>query len=153
MSPPVEPPGIEHGSWDRYVQGWLNEKQYTCLPASNINSNKQAYYLSPLQRQNNELKSIMIPLSGSKILIIESRKSEGYDVIASQNEGILIYTVDMTLGQFAGGYQTQPRIGTKDKVNFVDGLLKSGDSIIVENIKITVQNLSSSGDTVLVSTQ
>jgi len=151
MSPPVEPPGIEHGSWDRYVQGWLNEKQYTCLPASNINSNKQTYYLSPLQRQNNELKSIMIPLSGSKILIIESRKSEGYDVIASQNEGILIYTVDMTLGQFAGGYQTQPRIGTKDKVNFVDGLLKSGDSITVENIKITVQNLSSSGDTVLVS--
>jgi len=152
MSYSTEPPGIELGSWDRYVQGWLSDKQFTCLSKEKINVNSQTFVLSPLQRQSNELKSIMIPLSTSKILVIESRKSEGYDVIAQGNEGVLVYTVDMTLGQFAGGYQTQPRIGAKGSTdNFMDSLLKAGDSITVENIKITVQNLSNSGDTVLVS--
>jgi len=151
MSPVYEPPGLELGSWDRYVQGWLSDKQFTCLSKEKLNVNEQTFILMPLQRQSNELKSIMIPLSTSKILVIESRKSEGYDVIANGNEGVLVYTVDMTLGQLAGGYQIQPRIGTTNFYSYSDGLLKAGDSITVENIKISVQKLSSFGDTVLVS--
>jgi hypothetical protein len=59
----------------------------------------------------------------------------------------------MTSGTHKSTYVIQSRIGTKDTYYFSDGLLKAGDSITVENIKISVQKLSSSGDTVLVSYQ
>jgi len=144
---------IELGAWDRYILGWLDASQSVCLDSSNISLNPKGFELTPISRQSNDLKALLIPLSKSKILVIESRKNEGYDVISAQNEGVLVYTVDMTLGTLSGGYKIQPRVGVKDTNSYLDGLLKAGDSITVENIKILVQKLSGSADTVLISSQ
>ena len=80
---------------------------------------------------------------------MESRKSEGFDVIAAGREGVLVYTVDMKIGQLKGGYQTQRRPGSTDRV-FEDAALRTGDSITVDSVVVTVVELSSSGDTIRV---
>lgn len=149
----VDPGAIELVAWDRYVQGWMSNKQFSCITLNSLSGNTQFFNLTPIERQSNDLKSIMIPLSLSKILVIESRKNEGLDHLSAFNEGVLVYTVDMSSGTHKSTYVIQPRIGTKDTYYFTDGLLKAGDSITVENIKILVQKLSSSGDSVLVSYQ
>ena len=92
----------------------------------------------------------MIPVTSSKILVIESRKSESLDIIPAGHEGVLVYTVDMTKGQLGGGYEIQKRIGSTDP-NFEDAALHAGDSITVSGVKITVMSLDASGDTVKIS--
>ena len=144
---------IELGAWDRHIQGWLSNSQVSCITPSSLLAYSQSFELTPIERQTNELKAIMIPLSSSKILVIESRKNEGFDVISSSNEGVLVYTVDMTLGQLKGGYVIQPRVGTKNTNSYLDALLKAGDVISVGNIRIAVQKLSKTVDTVQISFQ
>lgn len=144
---------IELVAWDRHIQGWLSNSQAKCITPTSLLANSQSFELTPIKRQTNELKAIMIPLSSSKILVIESRKNEGFDVISGSNEGVLVYTVDMTLGQLKGGYVIQPRVGTKYTDSYLDALLKAGDTILVGNIRIAVQKLSKTVDTVQISFQ
>jgi hypothetical protein len=103
-------------------------------------------------RQTADIKAAMVPLSASKILVMESRRNEGYDQIANGHEGVLVYTVDMKLGTLAGGYRTQRRIGSTDP-NFEDAALHVGDSITVEGVTVSVTASSTDGDTIKVSTQ
>jgi len=141
---------IELGAWDRYLQGWLPQSQVNCVEMKSLTTDGATTKISPLVRLDKEVKSIMVPVTSSKILVIESRKSESLDIIPSQNEGVLVYTVDMKKGQLGGGYEIQKRTGSKDS-NFEDAALHAGDSITVEGVKITVTELSTSGDTVKIS--
>jgi len=141
---------IELGAWDRYLQGWLPESEVSCLEPSAITAQGATIKISPVVRQDHELKSIMVPISRSKILVIESRKNESLDEIPAGKEGVLIYTVDMTKGQLGGGYETIRRTGSIDPY-FEDAALRAGESITVAGLKIMVKELSSSGDTITIS--
>ena len=141
---------IELGAWDRYLQGWLQQSQVNCVEMKSLTTEGASTKISPIVRQDKEVKTIMVPVTSSKILVIESRKSESLDVIPSQNEGVLVYTVDMMKGQLGGGYVIQKRVGSIN-TNFEDAALHAGDSITVEGVKITVTGLSTSGDTVKIS--
>ena len=92
----------------------------------------------------------MVPISSSKILVIESRKNESLDNLPTDREGVLVYTVDMKKGQLGGGYEIQKRVGSVDS-NFEDAALHVGDSIDVSGIRISVLDSNASGDTVKVS--
>jgi len=141
---------IELGAWDRYLQGWLQQSQISCVEMSSLTADGSITKISPIVRQDKEIKSIMVPLNSSKILVIESRKYEELDKISANNEGVLVYTVDMKKGQLGGGYEIQKRIGSTDP-NFEDAALHAGDSITVNGVKISVTELSSSGDSVKIS--
>jgi M6 family metalloprotease-like protein len=141
---------IELGAWDRYLQGWLQQSQVNCVEMKSLTADGESTKISPIVRLDKEVKSIMVPVTLSKILVIESRKSESLDNIRPENEGVLVYTVDMKKGQLGGGYVIQKRIGSTD-ANFEDAALHAGDSITVEGVKITVTELSASGDTVKIS--
>ena len=142
---------IELGAWDRYLQGWLSQSQVNCTELNSLTTDGTSTKISPIVRQDKEVKTIMVPITSSKILVIESRKSEGLDFgILANHEGILVYTVDMKKGQLGGGYEIQKRLGSTDP-NFEDAALHAGDSITVGGVKITVSELSASGDTVKIS--
>lgn len=143
---------IEHNGWDRYLQGWLPEEQIACLPKTGLDSKGTSVVLSSLVRQTADVKAAMVPLSASKILVMESRRNEGYDQIAVGREGVLVYTVDMTLGTLAGGYRAQRRPGSVDP-NFEDAALHVGDTITVDGVTVSVTASNLDGDTVKVSTQ
>lgn len=143
---------IEHIGWDRYLMGWLPEEQVACLPKATLDSTGTSVALGPLVRQSLDTKAAMVPLSGTQILVMESRKSEGYDRIASGNEGVLVYTVDMTLGSLKGGYRTVRRPGSTDPA-FEDAALRLGESVTVDGVTVTVTASGKDGDTVKVSRQ
>jgi M6 family metalloprotease-like protein len=141
---------IEMGAWDRYLQGWLPEKQINCVTMPSLSSEGITSKISPIVRMDSELKSIMVPISSSKILVIESRKNESLDNLPADREGVLVYTVDMKKGQLGGGYEVQKRVGSVDS-NFEDAALHIGDSISVSGLRISVLDSNASGDTVKVS--
>lgn len=139
---------IEQNAWDRYLQGWLEESQVGCSPKSTLTTAKE-FTLSALGDNNGDQKAVMVPLSGSKILVMESRRKSSLDNFKQTGEGLLVYTVDMTIGQLGGGYVTIRRPGSKDP-DFRDAALREGDSVTVDGVTITVTKAGTSGDAIIV---
>jgi M6 family metalloprotease-like protein len=141
---------IEINSWNRYLLGWLADSQINCLNAVDINSTGITQLISPIERIDQQTKAIVVRLSDTKILVVESRRSEGFDVLAPSQEGSLVYTVDMTIPTIKGGWKVQRRPGSTDP-QFVDAALRAGEAITVEGLKIEVVSRDQNGDTVKVS--
>ena len=141
---------IEIGAWDRYLQGWLTDQQVGCVTKDSLTTNGTAFTLDPLVRQDEKQKSVMIPLSDTKMLVMESRRNEGLDILSAKEEGLIVYTVDVSIGQLGGGYVIHPRSGFTDTQGFTDAALHAGDSITVDGVKITVTAADKNGDTVKV---
>ena len=81
---------------------------------------------------------------------MEYRTTGGFDVIPEQEEGVLIYVVDMTIKSIKGGWQVQRRTGST-KSNFADAALRAGDKIIVSGMTIEVISLAEASATVNIS--
>ena len=140
---------IELGAWDRYLLGWLPESQIKCTPRSSLTS--LTVKLSPIVRQDSALKSVMVPISATKILIVESRKNEGFDTIRDNHTGVIAYTIDFTKPQLGGGYVLIPRPGSS-QADYSDAALHEGSTVSVDGITIKVDSISQDGDTVTLST-
>jgi len=132
---------IELNAWNRYISDWLKDSQIDCLTMDSLGSTSITRSLVPLVKSLSGSKAQLIRLSSSKILVAEYRLSGGLDVIPQSNEGVLIYMVDMKVPTIKGGWMTQRRSGST-KEDFTDATLKSGDSVIVEGVKIEVIGLT-----------
>ena len=141
---------IELNAWNRYLLGWLADSQINCLNAADINSAGVMQLINPIERINDLTKAVVVRLSSSKILVIESRRNEGLDVLTSAQEGSLVYTVDMTIQSIKGGWQVQRRPGSTNP-EFTDAALHLGDVITVEGLRIEVVGHDQNGDTVKIS--
>jgi M6 family metalloprotease-like protein len=141
---------IEINSWNRYLLGWLTDSQINCLNAAEITSTGVTQLINPIERVNDLTKAVVVRLSSTKILVIESRRNEGFDVLTTSQEGTLVYTVDMTIQSIKGGWKVQRRPGSIDP-QFTDAALRVGDVITVDGLRIEVVSRDQNGDTVKVS--
>jgi M6 family metalloprotease-like protein len=132
---------IEINSWNRYITNWLNDSQIDCLDRASISTATLTRELLPLSSSNSGQKAQFVKLSDSKILVMEYRKSGGFDNLPAGNVGVLVYTVDMTITTMKGGWSVQRRPGSTHQ-DFLDAALRAGDKIIVEGIEIEVVNIS-----------
>ena len=137
---------IELNAWNRFTQDWLGIDQYVCVDAANLTP--KDYTLIPIGSEGIGQKAVFIKLSDSKILVIELRRTAGLDKITWSQEGMLVYTVDMTIESIKGGFKTQRRPGSTDP-NFMDAALRVGDEITVDGIRVNVS--TSDPNTVRVS--
>ena len=78
---------------------------------------------------------------------MESRRKSTLDNFTNTGEGLLVYTVDMSIGQLGGGYVTIRRPGSVDK-NFRDAALRAGDSVTVDGVTVSVTKASGSSDVI-----
>lgn len=136
-------------SWNRYLQGWLADNQVNCLVREKIEKPIDQV-ITPIERDTEGIKSVMVKLSDSKILVLESRRNGGYDSLSEAREGVLVFTVDMTIPSIKGGWSTQRRPGST-MVDYSDAALKAGDIITVEGVRIEVLKRDSNGDQVRIS--
>ena len=141
---------IELNSWNRYLLDWLSDSQVVCLDAANVSSAGSEVLLDPIERNNSLTKSVVIKISNSKIVVVESRRNEGFDVIDSSNEGVLIYTVDMNIATQKGGWNIQRRPGSVS-TNFKDAALRAGEKIVTNGVTIEVLARDANGDRVKIS--
>ena len=141
---------IELNSWNRYITGWLTESQIDCLDSVSISSSQLTRNLVPLVEKVSGQKAQLVKLSDSKILVMEYRTTGGLDVIPADEEGVLVYIVDMTISSIKGGWQVQRRSGST-KANFADAALRTGDKIVVSGITIEVISLAKTSATLKIS--
>lgn len=79
-------------SWDALIAGWTNEEDIYCLSKEKVT--KTTLTLSPLDRKQKGLKSVMIKLNDHQVLVFESRRPEKWSSSQLGVNGLTAYIVD-----------------------------------------------------------
>ena len=137
---------IELNSWNRYITNWLSDSQIDCVDKSSIGTGTFSRELRPLSSNSTGQKAQFVKISDSKILVLEYRKNGGFDRLPPDSEGVLVYTVDMTIATMKGGWSVQRRPGSSHQ-DYLDAALRAGDKIAVEGIEIEVVSTTESSTT------
>jgi len=146
-------------SWLRWLAGWLDDEQVACTTKATIED--EFYELTPINNVSGEKESLVIQLSDTKALVVESRRFDTYFDRPSPNNknGLLVYTVDATKGSAQGNQALlSPRDITKYLVepmwrtsSELDAMFFQGDSVVFEGIKIEAYSIGKNSDVVRVT--
>ncbi len=145
-------------AWSRWQLEWLDPPQIIC-----VTENEATVTLGPVANPGSDIAMAAIPLSGTEVIVVESRRKIGYDapfhesfqdgVAASTpsllTEGVLVYTVDASR---PGGHL--PLAIATDTGNLqVDRypLLTDGESVTIRGYTITVQSNNATTHTVTIT--
>jgi len=98
-------PGQGLITWDSMILDWINANQIWCNEVSSLT--KSELTLAPLEREQEGLKSAMIKLSPSKVLVIESHRRDKWGTFSNGTYGVTAYVVDTRFdtdrsGEYAG---------------------------------------------------
>jgi hypothetical protein len=138
----------EYFGWERWIMSWLVDTQVMCV--NKRLRNKETIRVSimaieELKRPNDDsvIKLVVIKLSETQVLAIESRRNMGHDIelTSTNNGGLLVYLVDTSLTTGHGGikvltngqsYNDQPKLNS----------LLSSPGQMLSYIDITVRYVS-----------
>jgi M6 family metalloprotease-like protein len=86
----------ELSGWMRFVAGWLDDERVYCKQLSKLENTEIT--LVPLNDSSSGVKMVVIPLSQTKAIIIESRRENKFScTMPTKRNGVLVYTYDATL--------------------------------------------------------
>ena len=133
----------ELSGWNRFLIGWLPDERVYCKPASELESVEIT--LVPLSNNTfSGLKMVVIPLSDSKAVIIESRRESKFACLTNtERNGVFAYVYDARFGnaqEFFTAISPTGRIQERYScatTPSIDPLLHEGDSVTYQGITIT----------------
>jgi M6 family metalloprotease-like protein len=131
-------PGLT--AYERWYLDWLDNSQIICSSAA-----ETSQLISPVETAGG-VKAVMIPLSKTKLIVIESRRPLGIDKNLKKS-GALVYIIDSTKQSGMGPAQVYP-IDLKNDPLYLTAPRAKGESVSVEGYTITVTSSDNSGDTV-----
>lgn len=146
--------------WDKWLIGYEADSQIACLPPKSSST----VWLRPSTTKGTFLKAAVIPVSPTKVVVVESERSTGYNFkLPTNTNGALVYTVDISKmageSQFTSGEgymvirpssrQTPP----SDENDFIygDATLKQGESVDIDGVTIKNVEFGDFGDVVTIS--
>lgn len=112
--------GPEPIGWHRWLLGFLNDSQVLCSPVSYPITAK----LGAIEVNGDEPKILVIPISNTQAIVIESRRPIGYDsLLTTALQGVFVYQIDTSI-KTGQGPITSLRVGLKATESFSVGSLK-----------------------------
>lgn len=123
-------------AWHRFQLGWFSESQLACYKLEEALNQIIQLPLSPLDSQDQRLKSAMVRLSEHKVLVVEVRSESPIDKLRYGHEGVLAYIVDTTLS----GEAFPIKLVVSDDSDLAGqpvGTLEVGDSVTAEGFEIS----------------
>ncbi len=131
--------GGEMLAWNRWLLGWLDPTQIRCItePEATVD-------LAPVADPGDGAAMAAIPLSGTEVIVVESRRRLGYSPLWPG--GVLVYTVDAALE--TGALPIKGANETTSGFSDESAFLTEGQSTTVAGYTITL--LSDDGETHLV---
>jgi M6 family metalloprotease-like protein len=103
-------------AWQRWTINWLDGNQIRCLRDQPLEAD-----LTPLG-QPGGLKMLVAPISPTQALVVENRQPIGVDSNLC-GAGVLVYTVDSTIGTFLGPIVAHPAADSDSGRGFKCGYL------------------------------
>jgi len=134
----------ELSGWLRFVAGWLDDAKVHCQEFSNLSSNEIT--LVPMSDRSDGIKMVVIPITNSKSLIIESRRETKFScIMPTKRNGVLAYIYDATLGHGENFLIPFTPEGRRDEGSsnclvspFPNPLLYKGQKIDFEGVTIEI---------------
>lgn len=128
-------------SWLRFVQGWLSDSQVFCKSIESLKSFH--LMLNPIDNRTSGFKSMMVKISETQLVIVESRRPNKFDCPSANRTGVIVYKIDTRISHGEGIQQLVAPAG-RGLVNEsgcgvppqYDAILKVGDSVSVAGINI-----------------
>ena len=127
-------------AFERWNLGWLEDSQIICSSAKEISQ-----LITPVQSAGG-IKAVIVPLSRTKALVVESRRAVGLDKKIAKT-GALVYVVDSSLQSGYGPVKVYPSSVSTDPL-YLKAPRAVGESVTVEGITVSVTSATSAGDTV-----
>jgi hypothetical protein len=148
-------------AWDSYLLGWSDSSENYCVQSSQVS--RLQTRLVPLERRQRGLRSLMIRLIDTQIMVVESRRAEGWGSrLGAGQYGLLVYVIDATQdidrsseGSWNGlsSYQTFATVLRPSSVSASDfvareRLIYQGESVTFGGVTV---ELTATGDTDLIT--
>jgi len=138
-------------TWEKWLMGMLDDRQVRCASATKAST----HWLAPTTYRTQNEKLLVIPLSTSKAIVVESMRAAGLNYrLPKESEGALVFVLDTSLTQHGFGLELQlptARPNPNAKPFFLsEAPFKINESIIIEGIKITVIESGDFGDVIKV---
>ncbi len=139
--------------WDSFFAGWMGSDELYCMPNSATTLETQ---LIPLERLQHGMRGVVVPISSTEALVVESHRAEGWgSKLGPGTYGVLVYYIDTTKDTDRSGEQqgivkeawskyVTPNTDTNpDPSNATNKLLLLGDTVTYKGITVT---LTKTGD-------
>jgi len=127
-------------AYHRWMLNWLDDDQIYCQEES-----ENQILLTPVETAGG-LKAVIVPLSESSAVAVESRRALGYDADIYE-EGALVYLIDSTFESGTGGIVVYPDLGEDNW----EAPLSVGESVTVSGVTIEVLEATEEGERVSVT--
>ncbi|HCB02479.1 MAG TPA: hypothetical protein DEP19_08865, partial [Anaerolineae bacterium] len=132
----------EFFAYERWQMGWLDDEQIFCQTEG-----EQTVTLTAIETIGG-VKAVMIPVSETKVVVVESRRRLGYDANLIK-EGALVYTVDTSIYSGEGALVVYPILENDPYRD--QSPLAIGESFTIDGVTITVLEATNESDTVQVT--
>lgn len=91
--------------WDAFKLGWIRDDQVHCVNPLDIVEPVKVL-LTPQELSGGERKIVVIPLSESDVVVVESRRPVGYSELwDSRHSGLVVYSIDPSIAELNSGVQ------------------------------------------------
>jgi hypothetical protein len=125
-------------AWNRWLIGWLKPESIYCRTIASMDSVE--FTLRPLVLTGAGYRAAIIRIDDHTAVVVESRRGLGVDHRLGDHAGILVYTVDTSVGQHQGPLRLQlPEdrpLGRTYGQGWPDALLRVSDSVTVAGLTI-----------------
>ena len=147
----MTPTGGDLSAWEKWIMDFITDSQVHCINPIQ----PTVRWIAPSSVKSKEKKLIVIPISQTKGIVIESIRPGGlYYKIPKQSEGVLAYVIDLdTVGAHGLGMKLiLPTNRNPNQPPFFlsQAPLREGESVISNGYKITIVESGSFGDVVKV---
>ena len=145
------PMGLEMTTWSRWQAGMISDRQVDCK----TDTATSTHWLRPLAWTGDHQKGVVIPISDHEVIVVESRRRQGYDVnLGRESEGAYVYRIDTSAMMYQPDSKkivdviASPSSNPIIKRYAVDAPLKLGESVTSDGWTITVKETGAFGDVV-----
>ena len=141
--------------WDTFFTGWMGSDELYCMP---IEEKSKEITLIPLERLQRGPRGVIVPISDTNALVIESHRAEGwgkrmldseygrkFGVTSTASYGVSVYWIDTTTdtNRYAG---SSGFIDTDAGDRWADNLVPSGVSrpfdLLINGDKVTYRGVT-----------
>jgi M6 family metalloprotease-like protein len=142
--------GGDLSAWEKWILGFITDSQVHCLNTTQ----PQTRWIAPSSVKTKEKKLIVIPLTQSKGIVIESIRPAGlYYKIPKLSNGVLVYEVNLDVRD--PGLELKLVLPTNRNPDqrptwLSQATLREGESVVSNGHKITIVESGTFGDVVKV---
>jgi M6 family metalloprotease-like protein len=131
--------------WHRFLLGIVNDNQIRCVTQEAAS----VHWIRPVAEKTAGVKGVVIPLGPYEALVVESRRSLGYDTrLFKSQEGALVYSLDTRIKYRQSPMKIIPPARSVDRFNELDSTLRKSESVSFRNWKVSVLESGVFGDVV-----